>query len=40
MDLAYADEGPGPVVVLLHGFPLSQGDVGASSSPGSARLTG
>ena len=24
MDLAYADEGPGPVVVLLHGFPLSR----------------
>jgi 3-oxoadipate enol-lactonase len=24
MDLAYADEGPGPVVVLLHGFPLSK----------------
>jgi pimeloyl-ACP methyl ester carboxylesterase len=23
MDLAYADQGPGPVVVLLHGFPLS-----------------
>ena len=27
MDLAYADEGPGPVVVLLHGFPLEPGDV-------------
>jgi pimeloyl-ACP methyl ester carboxylesterase len=25
MKLAYADEGPGPVVVLLHGFPLSRG---------------
>jgi pimeloyl-ACP methyl ester carboxylesterase len=24
MDLAYADEGPGPVVMLLHGFPLSR----------------
>jgi 3-oxoadipate enol-lactonase len=24
MDLAYADEGPGPVVLLLHGFPLSR----------------
>jgi pimeloyl-ACP methyl ester carboxylesterase len=24
MDLAYSDEGPGPVVVLLHGFPLSR----------------
>ena len=24
MDLAYADEGPGPVVVLLHGFPVSR----------------
>jgi pimeloyl-ACP methyl ester carboxylesterase len=24
MDLAYADEGPGPVVVLLHGYPLSR----------------
>jgi 3-oxoadipate enol-lactonase len=24
MDLAYADEGPGPVVILLHGFPLSK----------------
>jgi pimeloyl-ACP methyl ester carboxylesterase len=24
MDLAYADEGPGPVVILLHGFPLSR----------------
>jgi 3-oxoadipate enol-lactonase len=24
MDLAYGDEGPGPVVVLLHGFPLSR----------------
>ena len=24
MRLAYADEGPGPVVVLLHGFPLSR----------------
>ena len=24
MHLAYADEGPGPVVVLLHGFPLSR----------------
>jgi pimeloyl-ACP methyl ester carboxylesterase len=24
MQLAYADEGPGPVVVLLHGFPLSR----------------
>ena len=24
MDLAYSDEGPGPVVVLLHGFPLSK----------------
>lgn len=24
MDLAYADQGPGPVVVLLHGFPLSK----------------
>ena len=23
MRLAYSDEGPGPVVVLLHGFPLS-----------------
>ena len=24
MHLAYADEGPGPAVVLLHGFPLSR----------------
>jgi 3-oxoadipate enol-lactonase len=24
MDLAISDEGPGPVVVLLHGFPLSR----------------
>jgi len=24
MDLAFADQGPGPVVVLLHGFPLSR----------------
>ena len=24
MRLAYADEGPGPAVVLLHGFPLSR----------------
>jgi 3-oxoadipate enol-lactonase len=24
MDLAFADEGPGPVVVLLHGFPVSK----------------
>ena len=24
MRLAYADQGPGPVVVLLHGFPLSR----------------
>ncbi len=24
MILAYADEGPGPAVVLLHGFPLSR----------------
>jgi 3-oxoadipate enol-lactonase len=24
MDLAYSDVGPGPVVVLLHGFPLSR----------------
>jgi len=24
MHLAYSDEGPGPVVVLLHGFPLSR----------------
>src|SRR5271168_4493649 len=24
MDLAFADEGPGPVVVLLHAFPLSK----------------
>jgi pimeloyl-ACP methyl ester carboxylesterase len=24
MDLAFADDGPGPVVVLLHGFPLSR----------------
>jgi len=24
MDLAFADEGPGPVVILLHGFPLSK----------------
>ena len=24
MGLAYADEGPGPVVSLLHGFPLSR----------------
>jgi pimeloyl-ACP methyl ester carboxylesterase len=24
MQLAYADEGPGPAVVLLHGFPLSR----------------
>ncbi len=25
MRLAYTDEGPGPVVVLLHGFPLGRG---------------
>ena len=24
MDLAFADEGPGPVVILLHGFPLNK----------------
>jgi 3-oxoadipate enol-lactonase len=24
MDLAYADQGPGPVVILLHGYPLSK----------------
>ncbi len=24
MRLAYSDQGPGPVVVLLHGFPLSK----------------
>jgi pimeloyl-ACP methyl ester carboxylesterase len=24
MELAFADQGPGPVVVLLHGFPLSR----------------
>src|SRR3954453_17919765 len=25
MRLAYTDEGPGPAVVLLHGFPLGRG---------------
>ena len=32
MRLAYRDEGPGPAVVLLHGFPLSRRCGGSSST--------
>ena len=39
MLLAYDDDGPGPVVVLLHGFPLNR-SMWSSSGRASARSTG